>query len=69
MNKAEIVAGLRSMGLVNGDKVLLHSSLISLGKVDGGPEAVIYCPYDMILSGNVTEILPLMIEEIKARKA
>ena len=41
MNKAEIVAGLRGMGLVNGDKVLLHSSLISLGKVDGGPEAVI----------------------------
>jgi len=41
MNKAEIVAGLRGMGLGIGDKVLLHSSLISLGKVDGGPEAVI----------------------------
>ncbi len=41
MNKNEIAAALREMGLKNGDKVLLHSSLLSLGKVDGGPEAVI----------------------------
>ncbi|MBE6359172.1 MAG: hypothetical protein E7057_08005 [Lentisphaerae bacterium] len=41
MTKQEIIAGLQEMGLTRGDKVLLHSSLISLGHVDGGPEAVI----------------------------
>ena len=41
MTKQEIIAGLREMGLKNGDKVLLHSSLFSLGKVEGGPDAAI----------------------------
>ena len=41
MTKSEIVAGLREMGLSTGDKVLLHSSLYSLGNVDGGADAVI----------------------------
>jgi len=41
MTKQEIIAGLRAMGLTRGDKVLMHSSLISLGKVEGGPDAVI----------------------------
>lgn len=41
MTKQEIVQGLRTLGLKQGDIVLLHSSLYSLGHVDGGPEAVI----------------------------
>ena len=41
MNKMEIAAGLRELGLTRGDKVLLHSSLVSLGQVDGGADAVI----------------------------
>ncbi len=41
MTKQEIIAKLQEMGLTTGDKVLLHSSLISLGHVDGGPDAVI----------------------------
>ena len=41
MTKQEIIAGLQEMGLKQGDKVLLHSSLLSLGQVDGGPDAVI----------------------------
>lgn len=41
MNKQEIICGLQSLGLKKGDLVLLHSSLYSLGHVEGGPEAVI----------------------------
>ena len=41
MTKQEIIAALQEMGLKNGDKVLLHSSLLSLGEVEGGPDAVI----------------------------
>ncbi|MBQ9502356.1 MAG: AAC(3) family N-acetyltransferase [Lentisphaeria bacterium] len=41
MNKQDIASGLRGLGLAGGDKVLLHSSLSSLGKVEGGPDAVI----------------------------
>jgi aminoglycoside 3-N-acetyltransferase len=41
MNKQDITSGLRKLGLTAGDKVLLHSSLSSLGEVEGGPDAVI----------------------------
>ena len=41
MTKQEIINGLRSLGLKEGDIVLLHSSLYSLGHVEGGPDAVI----------------------------
>jgi aminoglycoside 3-N-acetyltransferase len=37
----EIVRGLRALGLARGDVVLVHSSLSSLGYVEGGAEAVI----------------------------
>jgi aminoglycoside 3-N-acetyltransferase len=41
MNKDEIKQGLRILGLKAGDIVLLHSSLSSIGKVDGGAETVV----------------------------
>ena len=41
MNKKEIKKRLSDLGLKKGDFVLLHSSLISLGHVEGGPDAVI----------------------------
>ncbi len=41
MDKNEIASGLRKLGLKKGDAVLLHGSLISLGHVEGGPDAVI----------------------------
>jgi len=37
----QIVAGLRGLGLSAGDHVLTHSSLSSLGRVDGGAETVV----------------------------
>ncbi len=41
LTKEDIVAGLRGLGIVAGDSVLVHSSVASLGKVEGGAETVI----------------------------
>lgn len=41
MNKNEIIEDLKTLGLESGDIVLLHSSLASIGHVEGGPDAVI----------------------------
>ncbi len=40
MNKAAIKTGLKKLGLNSGDIVLLHSSLASIGHVEGGADAV-----------------------------
>ena len=34
-----------------------EETLEVVGTVEGGPEAVIYCPYDMVLSGNVAFLI------------
>ena len=41
MDKKEIKKGLSDLGLKKGDAVILHSSFLSLGHVEGGPDAVI----------------------------
>ncbi|MBI5093688.1 MAG: AAC(3) family N-acetyltransferase [Candidatus Hydrogenedentes bacterium] len=41
MNQHDIERGLRNLGLRAGDIVLLHSSLSSFGKVEGGAETVV----------------------------
>ncbi len=41
MNYKQIATGLKSLGLKKGDIVLLHSSFLSLGKVENGPSEVI----------------------------
>ena len=41
VDKDAIVAGLRSMGIGDGDVLFLHSSLRSLGFVEGGPGTVL----------------------------
>ena len=41
ITKDELRAGLESMGIVAGDAVMLHSSLKSIGFVDGGPRTVL----------------------------
>ena len=38
MTKKTLAENLRKLGLTKGDKVLLHSSYLSLGGVEGGPE-------------------------------
>jgi aminoglycoside 3-N-acetyltransferase len=41
VNKEEIKAGLRKLGLRRGDSIGVHSSLKSFGRVEGGADAVI----------------------------
>ena len=41
VTKAQLRAGLEQLGIVAGDMLMLHSSLKSLGYVEGGPQAVI----------------------------
>ena len=48
MERAELVKSLRELGLGKGDAVLLHSSLISLGYVEGGAETVVKAFLDVI---------------------
>ena len=58
MTKQEIIAGLREMGLTTGDKVLLHSSLFSLGNVEGGPDAAIDAFLE-VLGSDGTLLVPV----------
>lgn len=48
LTRADIIQGLKALGLQAGDKVLVHSSLVALGKVDGGPETVIDALLDTV---------------------
>lgn len=41
MNKQEIIDSLKNLGLQEGDIVLLHSSYLSLGPIEGGPETLV----------------------------
>lgn len=41
VTREEIAAGLRRLGIAEGQEILLHSSLKSFGRVDGGADAVI----------------------------
>ncbi len=41
LSQADIVAGLRRVGLKSGDVVLVHSAMRTLGRVQGGPNTVI----------------------------
>ena len=51
LNRNEIANSLRQLGLKEGDIVLLHSSYLSLGPVEGGPDAVIAAFLDAIDRG------------------
>lgn len=53
----QLFAGFRSLGLNPGDVVMLHSSLKSLGYVEGGPTTLIQALYDAISPGG-TLIIP-----------
>ncbi len=57
LNRNEIANSLRQLGLKEGDIVLLHSSYLSLGPVEGGPDAVIAAFLDAI-GGSGTLLAP-----------
>lgn len=54
---ADIVAGLRRLGLQAGDGVMVHSSLKSFGKVEGGPAAVVAALME-VLTDQGTLLMP-----------
>ena len=67
-----IADGLRDLGLKTGDIVLLHSSLLSLGHVEGGPAAVIDAFLEVVgpegtLLVPVFGALGILTEELKHR--
>ncbi|MCC6443475.1 MAG: AAC(3) family N-acetyltransferase [Armatimonadetes bacterium] len=41
LTQSDIVAGLKTLGVQPGDRILVHSSLVALGRVEGGADAVI----------------------------
>ncbi|MBO5923846.1 MAG: AAC(3) family N-acetyltransferase [Lentisphaeria bacterium] len=72
LDQVSIAESLRNLGLQNGDIVLLHSSLVSLGKVNGGPAAVIDAFLDVIgaegtLLVPVFGALGILTDEVKNR--
>lgn len=48
VNRVQLAADFSSLGLCAGDTVLIHSSMKSLGVVEGGPDAVIDALLDVI---------------------
>ena len=48
VTKAELRSGLEALGIVAGDAVMLHSSLKSIGFVDGGPRAFLESLIDAV---------------------
>ena len=41
VTRGDVTAGARAVGIVPGDTVMFHSSLSSMGAVEGGADAVI----------------------------
>ena len=58
LTKKQISAKLRELGLKSGDKVLLHSSTVSLGDVKGGPKAVLDAFLE-VLGASGTLLVPI----------
>jgi aminoglycoside N3'-acetyltransferase len=57
VSRAELVAGLRGLGVEPGDTLFVHSSLKSLGFVEGGPASVIAALQEAVSPGG-TLLLP-----------
>jgi aminoglycoside 3-N-acetyltransferase len=59
INRGEIAHGLRGLGIGAGSKLLVHSSLSSLGHVEGGADAVIDAFLEVIGAGG-TLLVPTL---------
>ena len=57
VTRADIVAGLRSMGVRSGELIQVHSSLRSFGFVEGGADAVVDALLDLAAPGG-TVMMP-----------
>ena len=72
LNRKSIADALRALGLKEGDIVLVHSSFLSLGEVEGGPAAVIDGFLDALGAGGTLLVpvfgaLGILTEEVKHR--
>lgn len=73
LTKAQIKKSLQELGLKKGDIVLLHSSYISMGPVQGGPKAVVDAFLE-VLGKEGTFLVPVfgalgvITDEVKSRK-
>lgn len=70
MNRKEIAEGLKNLGLKKGSIVMLHSSYLSLGEVEGGPSEVIKAFLDVIGKKGTLLVpafakLGVLVEEVK----
>ena len=55
--KSDIVTALKSVGLQNGDSVMVHTSLGQIGYVCGGAQTIIESLIDVV-GQNVTIMMP-----------
>ena len=63
LTRRQITDQLRTLGLASGDVVMMHSSLSSLGFVDGGAETVINGILDAI-GGEGTLMVPVFRDSV-----
>ena len=66
VTRDEIIRGLRKLGLGSGDLVTLHSSLKSLGRVEGGGHAVIRALLE-VLGPQGTILMPAFTFPLKSQ--
>ena len=74
MNYKEIAEGLKALGLKKGSIVLLHSSFVSLGEVENGPQEVLKA-FLSVIGKTGTLLVPvfgklgILTEELKKQAA
>lgn len=56
IDRGDLLAGLRGLGLEAGDHVIVHSSLSSLGHVDGGADTVVDALLDAVRPGGTVAV-------------
>ncbi len=68
VTRDDIERGLRGVGLQAGDVALVHSSLSSMGWVEGGPVAVIEAFLNVLDPDSGTLVLPTLCQRDKERR-
>lgn len=73
MNRKELAASLKELGIKRGSVVMLHSSYLSLGPIEGGPDAVVDAFLDVLgpkgtLMVPVFGALGVLTDVVKHRK-
>lgn len=68
VTRADIVRGLRAVGLGAGDVALVHSSLSSMGYVEGGARTVIDAFLEVLDPARGTLVLPTLCQRDRERR-